>query len=345
MKIPQLTFTRFLAAIAIVIFHFKNEVYPFNLPVIKELTGFLNVLVSYFFVLSGFILAINTNKVINMKRFYFNRFSRIYPVYLFALLFTLLLILDVRPLSFSWDFQRILLSISLLQSWHSKYALVLNYPGWSLSAEAFFYLLFPFIYLFLQRIGFYKKLLIVTFFWLLMQSLFISLPSDQRQLILYNPLFHLSTFTLGVLGGQLYQEKKEWLRSRYLIAKHLLLGLLLVILFLMLTENELFRVIYHNGILAPVFLLSIFIISESNNRLINWFCKPKSEYLGEVSYAIYILQVPVYRFLTQVTTLKTSLTSTVFFYSYLTILLLISIVCYELIEKPSRFFLRSRFYS
>lgn len=344
MKLTQLTFTRFLAAIAIVIFHFHQEVFPFSLKGIKELTGFLNVLVSYFFVLSGFILTINTGEKLNLKQFYFNRFSRIYPVYIFALLFTLLLILDIRPLSFSWDFHRVLLSVFLVQSWNPNYALALNYPAWSLSAEAFFYLLFPFVYLGLQRLSFRRKVMLVVFFWLLMQVLFASLAYARQPFVLYNPVFHLSTFLMGILGGLFYREKKAWLMAHYRKAVHLLIVTTLVLLFLMLTENKLFRMVYHNGILSPVFMLSIFIVAESRSRLIRWFGLRKPEYLGEISYGIYILQVPVYRLLTQATNLKSVMPASGFFFSYVVVLLVVSIISYELIERPSRLFLRRKFF-
>ena len=55
MRIPQLTFTRFIAAFLIVGYHFGKIVYPFSIQVLKPLVANLNVLVSYFFILSGFV--------------------------------------------------------------------------------------------------------------------------------------------------------------------------------------------------------------------------------------------------------------------------------------------------
>ena len=199
MKIEQLTFTRFVAAIAIVVFHFSKEVFPFSVSGIDRFTVFLNVLVSYFFVLSGFILAIK----IDLKQFYFNRFARIYPLYLFALLATLALIRSIRPFEFSIDFHRVFLSVFLLQSWTEKYALVYNYPGWSLSAELFFYLLFPFVFKALQFLQFKQRVVVVALFWVVMQTLFIVFARQNAAQVLYHPLFHVSTFVLGILGGML----------------------------------------------------------------------------------------------------------------------------------------------
>jgi peptidoglycan/LPS O-acetylase OafA/YrhL len=51
MKLNQLTFTRFLAAIAIVVYHYGLKIAPFNHGVIHGFLGASHILVSYFFVL------------------------------------------------------------------------------------------------------------------------------------------------------------------------------------------------------------------------------------------------------------------------------------------------------
>ena len=343
MKIEQLTFTRFVAAIAIVVFHFSKDVFPFSITGIDRFTIFLNVLVSYFFVLSGFILAINAKAKIDLKQFYFNRFARIYPLYLFALLATLALIRSIRPFEFGLDFHRVVLSVFLVQSWTEKYALVYNYPGWSLSVELFFYLLFPFVFKALQLLRFKQRVAVVALFWAVMQTLFIVFARQKEAWVLYHPLFHVSTFVVGVLGGMLYKEKQAWLMARQALLERIFLLSTLLLLFLMFTGNVVFSQVYHDGLPAPFFLLFIFIVSLNRHQLFNGFRKRWPVYLGEISYGIYILQVPVYRLLTQTFGLKANVSATSFFYFYLFVLLIVSAICYELIEKPSRIFLRNRF--
>lgn len=92
MRIQQLTFTRFIAAFLIVAYHFGKIVYPFSIPVLKPLVDNLNVLVSYFFILSGFVLAVSTfqgmseGKTIQLRTFLRPRLARLYPMFLFALI-------------------------------------------------------------------------------------------------------------------------------------------------------------------------------------------------------------------------------------------------------------------
>ena len=87
MRIEQLTFTRFLAAISIVIFHYGDQIFLFNNKYVQFIFGQANIGVSYFFILSGFvmIIAYNTNSKINFFQYLKNRLARIYPVYLFAI--------------------------------------------------------------------------------------------------------------------------------------------------------------------------------------------------------------------------------------------------------------------
>ena len=134
-----------------------------------------------------------------------------------------------------------------------------------------------------------------------------------------------------------------WVRAHQALIERVLLVTARLLLSLMFTGNVVFSQVYHDGLPAPVFLLFIFIVALNRHQFFNGFRKRVPVYLGEISYGIYILQVPVYRLLTQTFELKTKLSATGFFYFYLFVLLVISAICYELIEKPSRVFLRNRF--
>lgn len=83
-KINQLTFTRFIAALAIVVYHYGYKIFPFNLKLLNKIILNGSVGVSYFFILSGFVLIVSylhrvKNGKISYFNFYLNRFARIYP--------------------------------------------------------------------------------------------------------------------------------------------------------------------------------------------------------------------------------------------------------------------------
>ena len=123
-------------------------------PVPRSLETFLShgyLAVGLFFLLSGFILAYtyegNIEGRANRVRFWEARFARIYPVYLLSLVmafaFSGELGLDTRAAV-----------VGMVQAWNpfnSDMAGAWNYPAWTLSAEAFFYICFPFVLPWLSR--------------------------------------------------------------------------------------------------------------------------------------------------------------------------------------------------
>lgn len=89
-----LTFTRFIAALWVVLFHFfaNTKLVNFNIPLIEIILNNGNLAVIYFFILSGFILThvelLNFES--NWNFFFRKRFFRLYPIYIVALLMSAL---------------------------------------------------------------------------------------------------------------------------------------------------------------------------------------------------------------------------------------------------------------
>ena len=79
MKISQITFTRFIAAMAIVISHFNKDLFLYKIDYISNIFLKANVGVSYFFILSGFIMIVAYHRKgkIAYLDYYRNRFARI----------------------------------------------------------------------------------------------------------------------------------------------------------------------------------------------------------------------------------------------------------------------------
>lgn len=123
-------------------------------PVPRALETFLShgyLAVGLFFLLSGFILAYtydgNIDGRANRVRFWEARFARIYPVYLLSL---------VMAYAFSGELgvDTRAAVVGMVQAWNpfnSDMAGAWNYPAWTLSAEAFFYICFPFVFPWLSR--------------------------------------------------------------------------------------------------------------------------------------------------------------------------------------------------
>jgi len=155
----RLTGIRAVAAVFVVFFHFGDSfvtIFPwfgFLRPLYKS--GDMGV--DLFFLLSGFILSLNYLDKFRefSKRNYFQflgaRLARIYPVHLFTLLLLTVFVLSARHLDlktnvahysgFTW-----VTNVFLIQVWPGfNRGLTWNFPSWSISAEWFAYLLFPFL--------------------------------------------------------------------------------------------------------------------------------------------------------------------------------------------------------
>ncbi len=161
-QLHALTGLRFIAALLVVLFHFEGtwrwDAFVLSPTPLIPITirqalhnfsfnGFVGV--NIFFILSGFVLAYNyltpTNTLNGTRKaFWVARVARIYPVYLLGILF--------GAMPYAWNHAASappivtgVSALTLVQAWQPYVGTAWNPPGWSLSAEIFFYMLFPFV--------------------------------------------------------------------------------------------------------------------------------------------------------------------------------------------------------
>ena len=162
-RLPALTSLRFFAALHVCIFHLYAMKIASGGGWLRQIAAIGYVGVSFFFILSGFILVYTyADRDVPALAFWRARFARIYPAYLFSLLlaapffYFVAVKLKPTPLQFMvWPqnhlIPSVVLVLTLLQSWVPGAALAWNIPAWSLSDEAFFYLVFPILLFWLTR--------------------------------------------------------------------------------------------------------------------------------------------------------------------------------------------------
>ena len=167
LDLPALTAVRGVAALWVVLYHLHYEVsrlfpgfYDIFAPVFKS--GYLGV--DLFFVLSGFVIALNYQthfhhfKWSAYKQFLIKRLARIYPVYLASLLLTVLVVGGYILFDFKYRHMDRFTWIGLLQSITMTQALIFPIPrvwnvvAWSVSAEWAAYLSFPLLAFCAQRL-------------------------------------------------------------------------------------------------------------------------------------------------------------------------------------------------
>jgi peptidoglycan/LPS O-acetylase OafA/YrhL len=141
--LPALTGIRTLLAVFILFFHFTPSGLGWLYPIIDN--GY--VFVSFFFLISGYILAYNyldRPERLKLSDFWVARLSRLYPVYLFALIiFWEMLRVEHQVRSTSDFWEGTVLSIILMQGWFPTLATFWNTVAWTLSCEMTLYAIFP----------------------------------------------------------------------------------------------------------------------------------------------------------------------------------------------------------
>ena len=156
-EIAPLTGLRAFAALAVVLYNHRvllHSALP-GLPASVGSQGYLGV--DVFFVLSGFVLALNYGGRIHSGRDYFEfvgyRVARLCPLHLFTLAAVLVMVHGALSLGFTVHSphrfaidRQLLLHVLMIHSWGFEEGLRYNLPSWSISAEFFAYLLFPLVW-------------------------------------------------------------------------------------------------------------------------------------------------------------------------------------------------------
>lgn len=142
-RLEALTGLRWVAALGVFLFHVR-EFYP--LPGMGDLALFGNSGVTFFFILSGFVLTWSFSPQDTARRFYWRRFVRIWPALAVSTALAVPVFYVGKGIALGGAEQLgILASLALLQAWIPEVLFAGNPAAWSLSDEAFFYAVFPLV--------------------------------------------------------------------------------------------------------------------------------------------------------------------------------------------------------
>ncbi|MET7423497.1 acyltransferase [Dactylosporangium sp. NPDC005555] len=155
-RLPSLTGLRWAAALIVFGQHLLEQYYNPQLVAAKPVRSAVwaalahggGLGVSFFFVLSGFVLAWSARPGEPARTFWWRRFSKIYPATFVTTVAAVFIIGGAGPLQLATH-------LTLTQSWVPRRDVYagLNIVSWSLSCEAFFYLCFPLLLAGLRRLG------------------------------------------------------------------------------------------------------------------------------------------------------------------------------------------------
>ena len=309
-RLSALTSLRFFAALYVVFHHafvipsFLTWIPPNG--VVGRFLGLGYVAVSFFFLLSGYILGIvylQRGGTVDLRSFYSARFARVYPLFFLTLVIDTpnLLAMKVADYGLSGGLVRTAIrfvaNTFMLQAWYPPWRGIDN-PNWSLSAETFFYLAFPFLGIALW------KLRGMTF-WLASGAMYLGgqllvfwvAPRISAESATFLPILHLSTFAMGILLARWQTRRGEQpgrLGRIGSLGPSLVTILAVACFCAAVNWSPLIpRYALYDGLLAPVFIGVIWSFSHSDWLPARILSVPWLVVLGEASFGLYLIHFPV----------------------------------------------------
>jgi peptidoglycan/LPS O-acetylase OafA/YrhL len=349
-EIPALTSLRFFAALWVVLFH-VHEIGPWHGGIAPYRAviqlGYLGV--SFFFVLSGFILVyVYSGREVPKRRFWQARFARVYPAYLFSLLVTAPSMRAMLPMLQAMHGSPAIAISSfplLLEAWFPRDLFFWNVVAWSLSVEAFFYLVFPFALRVLERTNMrwlrlwlivcWTTSLGITFSYMALKPDGVGWPTSQDltlfwlNVVKFDPLVRLPEFLLGMGVGALFLRGRPGPKNWPIAA-----GVILVVLAIVFQQKIPYPVM-HSGLLPPAFALLIYGLASQTTSF-RFLRSRLLILLGEASYSLYLLHAFPLTIMTFGLHLDRSPHVLIFVGVYLVAIVLVSIGVYVGIENPLR---------
>jgi peptidoglycan/LPS O-acetylase OafA/YrhL len=320
-KLNALTSLRFVAAAAVVALHCSNR---FGLPadMTADNRAPLYLGVSFFFVLSGFVLTYvypELRTASDRGRFLLARFARIWPGH--ALAFVLVLVVAGQTpadLYRAGELGPWLAGLALVHSWVPLTAFYTagNIPAWSVSTEFGFYLLFPLLIHRFDRTWHWKLLgCVLLAAGLVAVCQVRDLPHTAASgptangLLYVSPLARVFEFCLGMCAARLW----AWLCPRVTLGRTrgTLLELAAVAL---VVANGYFLpdilagvrrtgvrpavvVWFTHGCVCLSFAALVVVAALERGWVTRFLALPSFVLLGDISYAVYLLHWPLLGYL------------------------------------------------
>lgn len=302
-RLPTLTGLRFPAALLVFLYHAALPIPALRLLDDQDaVAGFYKLAgqagglgVSFFFVLSGFVLTWSARADDTPKAFIRRRLVKIYPPYVVS--WVLAMVLFAAAYTPGWMATTNLL---MLQVWVPVFDLNFSVdpPSWSLGAEAFFYALFPLIHHLCKRIRADRLKYWITG---MIAGIFATplaayallpdtpgIPGGERSSVIQYwftyvlPPVRMLDFALGILVA-LAVMNGRWRNIGMVWSSLLLVATYVLTAYVPYLYGQ--RAVC---IIPIVFLVAAGAVADTENRF-TWFRNPVMVWLGDISFAFYLL--------------------------------------------------------
>jgi peptidoglycan/LPS O-acetylase OafA/YrhL len=287
-----------------------------HVPAVLRVGGY--VAVGFFFVLSGFVLAyahpwIHRPSAAERRAFFRARFARIYPVFALSLAITL-------PFYWSWlatgglSTREVADTVALdaavkgagLSAFVPRFALSWSPPTWSISVEAFFYASFPFVAPLVLRAPMRRAATVVLATFALPVALEIAygvfapngwaanqtdVATPFAHLVKFDPLVRWPEFLLGILVAKALRTREA--RACASRGSWLAMGAVAVPIAVLARSDAIPYMVLHDSLLALPFAFVVYAVASDRGPLSRALSARPLVRLGEASYSLYLLHLPV----------------------------------------------------
>ncbi len=303
--------------------------------------------VSFFFILSGFVLAIAYGQrieTLDRKKFWRARFARIYPLYFLTLCLDVPNLLWARFIKYGLisaaakTLVTVMATLLMLQAWWPERLEGIDNPNWSLSVEAVFYFLFPLIAAFFWRRSAKSALMLLSLLYvcgilLIFAAMRVHLPEET---LIYFPVLHIMEFVAGILLARFFvslmrnEERRLWLHRRTF---PFILAAMAGFWWIVRWPGLIPKPVLHDGGLLLLFGPLILAFAGGQPLITRLFSHPFLVLLGEASYGLYLLHIVLWHYLGHI--IAGVITGWIYVL-YLVAAVALSLVSFRYFEQPAR---------
>jgi peptidoglycan/LPS O-acetylase OafA/YrhL len=319
---------------------------------------------SFFFVLSGFILAFiywgqDGELTLPKKKFWLLRAARIYPIHILLLLFTFLLTAGYQvsqgasvPLLVGGA----IATLSLTQAWYPDFVPLWSWPTWTISALVFLYVLMPYLMPKLARLSRRSMILLI------LALPFISLipvyiyafyfpqgvkPERFWQIFIGStPIFWVAHFVAGMLLTRIFALSKFNPQTETPPKFGLSLGdaalLAVIVLGCMPGITEPFKFFLRQGLMMPLYMMVIVDLARGRGLAARLLSFKVMGFLGETGFSIFIWQNMVMIFCWMAVMINPAFGNHQFVWA-VGVIVFVGIVSTYVLEKPFSNWLRRKY--
>lgn len=267
-RLIEIDALRGIGALCVLIFHYStrfHELFPAASHVPFSFPGG-NYRVLLFFAISGFAILFTLERIRSVADFVVNRFARLYPAYLVAMLLTLSIEYAAHATQLLIGPGAILANFTMLE----EFAFLPAVDGayWTLSVEIAFYVCMIGIWKWagLQRV---EPVLVG---WLALRALFQLWPDMPERIIMLFALRYVPFFIIGMLSYRVWAGQRRWRQQ----APYAALTLLSI------AAGETWDIVAVGGVLLAIFAAVI-------GGHMRWIAVGPLLWLGGISYSFYLI--------------------------------------------------------